>query len=256
LTDIATINFDLLKFSKAEKLILSLYLEGTKYENSYPLWIYPTNIETKIPENILVSRKLDRILLTKLSEGGKVLFIPDFNDIKDLSVGGLFTTDYWNWGMFKSISESNNKPVSPGTMSILTDPGHPLFNNFPTEFHSDWQWWAIVKSSRPFILDNAPKDYLPLVQVIDNIDRNHKLGLIFEFTVGKGKLLVCMSDLQKIQNKPEGRQFYSSIINYMMSEKFNPQQVLSAAELITLFKTRISETKVAGAKNLSYNQAQ
>jgi hypothetical protein len=154
--------------------------------------------------------------------------------------------------MFKNISESNNKPVSPGTMSILTDPGLPLFNDFPTEFHSNWQWWPIVKNSRPFILDNAPKDYLPLVQVVDNIERNHKLGLIFEFTIGKGKLLVCMSDLKAIQNKPEARQLYSSILRYMSSDKFNPSKTMSPGELVTLFTKKIPEPGIEGVKNLSY----
>ena len=252
LTSTGSINIDLLKFSKAEKLTLLVYLEGTHYENSYPIWVYPSDTNTKVPNNIFVSKNLDKITILKLTEGAMVLLFPDFNEIKDLSVGGLFTPDYWNFRMFKAISESNNKPVSPGTMSILTNPKFPLFTDFPTEFHSNWQWWAIVKNSRPFILDNAPKDYRPLVQVVDNIERNHKLGLIFEFTVGQGKLLVCMSDLKKIQNKPEGRQLYSAILKYMLSDKFNPAQTLNPAELVALFKTKNSGTKIGGAKNISY----
>jgi hypothetical protein len=252
LTNIGSLSIDLLKFPKAEKLNLSILLEGTHYENSYPLWVYPSDAVTKVPGNILVSKNLDKTTLSKLTDGALVLLFPDFNEIRDLSVGGLFTPDYWNFRMFKHISESNNKPVSPGTMSILTDPKLPLFIDFPTEFHTNWQWWPIIKNSRPFILDNTPKDYRPLVQVVDNIERNHKLGLIFEFSVGKGKLLVCMSDLKKIQNKPEGRQLYSSILRYMSSDKFNPSQVLSPGELVTLFKTKISESKIGGVKNLSY----
>jgi len=252
LTNIGSLNIDLLKFSKAEKLTLSVILEGTHYENSYPLWVYPADADTKVPNNILVSKNLDKATLSKLTDGEMVLLFPDFNEIRDLSVGGLFTPDYWNFRMFKSISESNNKPVSPGTMSILTNPELPLFIGFPTEFHTNWQWWAIVKNSRPFILDNTPKDYRPLVQVVDNIERNHKLGLIFEFAVGKGKLLVCMSDLKKIQNKPEGRQLYSAILKYMTSDKFNPSQALDPGELVSLFKTKISKTEIGGVKNLSY----
>jgi hypothetical protein len=154
--------------------------------------------------------------------------------------------------MFKGISESNNRPVSPGTMSILTDPRLPLFSDFPTEFHTNWQWWPVVKNSQPFILDNTPKNYRPLVQVVDNIERNHKLGLIFEFAVGKGKLLVCMSDLKVIQNKPEGRQLYSSILKYMASDKFNPEQMLSPQEVAALFHTKILAKRITGVKNISY----
>ena len=251
-TNITSLNIDLLKFSKAEKLTLSVFIDGTGYENAYPLWVYPASLDIKVPEDILVTKKLDRIALTKLTEGGKVLLIPDFKDVQDLSVGGLFTPDYWNWRMFKNISEANNKPVSPGTMSILTDPRHPLFNNFPTEFYTNWQWWPIIKNSRPFILDNTPKDYRPLVQVIDNIERNHKLGLIFEFMVGKGRLLVCMSDLRAIINKPEGRQFYSAILKYMSSVKFNPSQSIISEDLVSLFKTKVSEKKITGVNNQSY----
>jgi hypothetical protein len=239
LTNIASLNIDLFKFSRAEKLTLTVLLEGTVYENAYPLWVYPANVETKVPDGIIVSKKLDKITLSKLTSGEKVLLFPDFNDVKDLSVGGLFIPDYWNWRMFKGISESNNKPVSPGTMSILTNPVLPLFNDFPTESHTNWQWWPIVKNSRPFILDNTPKDYRPLVQVVDNIERNHKLGLIFEFAVGKGKLLVCMSDLRVIKNRPEGRQLYSGILKYMSSEKFNPSQLLGPEELVALFNNKI-----------------
>ena len=252
LTNIGSLSIDLLKFPKAEKLKLSILLEGTHYENSYPLWVYPSDDVTKVPGNILVSKNLDKTTLSKLTDGALVLLFPDFNEIRDLTVGGLFTPDYWNFRMFKHISESNNKPVSPGTMSILTDPKLPLFIDFPTEFHTNWQWWSIIKNSRPFILNNTPKDYRPLVQVIDNIERNHKLGLIFEFSVGKGKLLVCMSDLKKIQNKPEGRQLYSSILRYMSSDKFNPSQELNPGELVALFKTKISGAKIAGVKNPSY----
>jgi hypothetical protein len=65
-------------------------------------------------------------------------------------------------------------------------------------------------------------------------------------------LLVCMSDLKKIHNKPEGRQLYSAILKYMLSDKFNPAQTLNPAELVALFKTKNSGTKIGGAKNISY----
>ena len=252
LSKIESLYIDLFRFKKAEKLTLSVTLDGTRYKNSYPLWIYPENVNTKVPGNVLVSDKLNNETLSKLTAGASLLFFPDFNDIKDLSVGGLFTPDYWNYQMFKGISESINKPVSPGTMSILTDPELPLFVDFPTEFHTNWQWWSIVKNSRPFILDNAPKDFRPLVQVVDNIDRNHKLGLIFEFAVGKGKLLVCMSDLKAIQNKPEGRQLYSSLLKYMSSDKFMPTQTISSEELVALFHNKIPVKKMAGNNNISH----
>jgi hypothetical protein len=253
LTDISTLDIDLSDIIKAEKLTLTIKLDGTAFENSYPLWIYPGNSDITLPEGITITEKLDDKTIASLTSGARILLFPDHNEFIDLTVGGLFTPDYWNYRMFKGISESNKKPVSPGTMSILTNPQHPLFGDFPTEFHSNWQWWPIVKKSRPFILDNAPVDYRPLVQVVDNIERNHKLGLIFEFAVGQGKLLVCMSDLLSITYKPEARQLYSSILRYMSSDKFTPAHKLSVGDLKLLFSTKVASRKISGVKNISYN---
>jgi hypothetical protein len=124
--------------------------------------------------------------------------------------------------MFKGISEGNKKPVSPGTLGLLTNPEHPIFRSFPTDFHTNWQWFSIIKASNPLILDDTEHQYRPIVQVVDNLERNNKLGLIFEFKVNKGKLLVCMSQLNQIMNQPEAAQLYRSIVNYMSTENFNP----------------------------------
>jgi hypothetical protein len=253
LNDIGTFTIDNSKIDKAERLSFTISLEGTGYKNSWPVWVYPAGTAQEAPQGITISERPDKETIGKLEGGETVLLFPDFKDIAGLSVGGLFTPDYWNYRMFKGISENNKKPVSPGTMSILTDPRHPLFNDFPTEFYTNWQWWPIVKNSRPFILDNTPADYRPIVQVVDNIERNHKLGLIFEFKVGKGKLLVCMSQLKAIQDKPEGRQLYGSILKYISSDKFNPSQAITSKDLVTLFTKKVETGRMTGVKNISYN---
>jgi hypothetical protein len=38
----------------------------------------------------------------------------------------------------------------------------------------------------------------------------------------------------------------------MSSDKFNPVQSLNPAELVALFKTKITDTKIRGVKNISY----
>jgi hypothetical protein len=124
--------------------------------------------------------------------------------------------------MFKGISEWAKKPVSPGTLGILTNPEHPVFNSFPTDYYTNWQWWSIIKNSNSLNLNLTDKHFKPTVQVIDNIERNNKLGLIFEFKVGNGKLMVCMSRLNDILGKPEALALYNSIITYMKSDKFQP----------------------------------
>ena len=198
-------------------LRLSARTAGYEGVNSWPIWVYPADNQPD-RSGITIVRKLDNAALKALEAGKKVLLMP--SDTTG-TVGGLFQTDYWNYRMFKQICESNGKPVSPGTLGILTDPAHPLFREFPTEEHTDWQWFPVLKASRPMILD-ALRGYKPIVQVIDNVERNHRLGLVFEFAAGKGKLLVCCSDLESVLDYPEGRQFYKAILDYMRSDDFRP----------------------------------
>jgi len=228
------IEFPLSGISKAEKLSLNVSIDESSYVNTYPLWVYPKTEKVSGIADILVANKLDKAVTSKLEKGAKVLLFPSAEDVKSKSVKGLFPPDFWNYGMFKSISESNKTPVSPGTLGILTNPQHPIFNSFPTDFHTNWQWFSIVKASNPLILDATTKGYKPIVQVVDNLERNHKLGLIFEYKVGKGKVLVCMSQLDKIMDQPEAVQLYQSIVNYMKTKDFNPAEMISKEDLVRL----------------------
>ena len=215
-----------LNVDKPTKLDVSLQIEDTDAHNSYELWVYPKATMNK--KGIVIARQMTAEIAKQLEKGAKVLWMPDS---LPYTVGGLFQTDYWNYRMFKTICENNKKAVSPGTLGILTNPKHPLFRGFPTEMHTNWQWFPVIKESHPLVLDNFAKDYKPIVQVIDNIERNHKLGLVMEWKVGKGKLLVCMSDLEKASQYPEGRAFYESVLDYMQSADFSPATEISMAEL-------------------------
>lgn len=227
---------NLASIKNAEKLTLDVSINDSEYSNTYPIWVYPSRTKVEIPGNIIVTEKLNNQVISDLQNGAKVLMFTQTRDVQEAGFAGHFPPEFWNYGMFKGISEWVNKPISPGTLGILTDPKHPIFNSFPTDFHTNWQWFSIIKASHSFILDNMREDYYPIVQVIDNLERNHKLGLIFEFKVGKGKLLVCMSQLNNILDRPESVQLYQSILNYMDSNDFEPYYSLDSEKLKELFK--------------------
>ncbi|MBR2224586.1 MAG: hypothetical protein IJ884_02215 [Bacteroidales bacterium] len=225
---------DLLKDLKAPARVdlqLTARTDRRQGHNSWPIWVYPADNRPD-RSGVVITRKLDRAALQALNAGKKVLLMPSGTTG---TVGGLFQTDYWNYRMFRDISLSNGKPVSPGTLGILTDPSHPVFREFPTEEHTNWQWFPVLKASRPMILD-ALAGYRPIVQVIDNVERNHRLGLLFEFAVGKGKLLVCCADLESVLEYPEGRQFYKAVLDYMRSDDFRPSVSLDTEQLTGLFR--------------------
>ncbi len=245
---VGSIELSLSAIKEARRLTLTL--STGEYRNYYHLWVYPD--ESAEPEGaVYVTSRLDGDLKKKLENGASVLFIPEHDSILAQSVGGMFTPDYWNYSMFKTISENAGKEVSPGTLSILTDPMHPLLKYFPTEDHSDWQWWSITRNSRPMILNATRSEYRPLVQVVDNIERNHKLGLVFEFAVGKGKILVCMTNLRAIADMPEGKHFRTSLLRYVKSDAFRPVEQLTWEELNALFHADINQRMIIGVKNES-----
>jgi hypothetical protein len=252
LTEVGTITTGLTSIDKAAKVTLELSVPGTPYRNNYDLWIYPEKVEIKQTKQVEIVHTMDVQTMLKLENGANVLWFPEVEQYPDVTVGGLFQTDYWNYRMFKSICEWAKKPVSPGTLGLLMDPKHPVFADFPTDFHTNWQWFPMVKASRPLIIDRLPENYRPIVQVIDNIERNHKLGFIMEFAVGKGKLLICMSDLTKLEKFPEARQLYASMVNYIHSDSFRPVTQLSAKEMSELFSAETKAVSIKKLGNISY----
>ena len=245
LLDAGELNLEL-HADKPAKVNLTLSIDGTEARNSYELWVYPRKTVDK--KNVVIAKDLTPDVVASLEKGAKVLWMPDS---LPYTVGGLFQTDYWNYRMFKTICENNKKAVSPGTLGILTRPEHPIFKGFPTEMHTNWQWFPVIKESHPLVLDNFAKDYLPIVQVIDNIERNHKLGLVMEWKVGAGKLLVCMSDLEKASQYPEGRAFYQSVLSYMRSSDFNPQSEITIPDLMKTLKEEPRKVSMKELNNIS-----
>ncbi len=249
LINAGTLDIALNEYQQATQLKLTLQVEGNTECNTYDIWVYPAenNLES-LKKRVIITRTLTADIARRIENGESVLLMPDASE---QTVGGLFQTDYWNYRMFKTISENNNRHVSPGTLGILTDPEHPLFASFPTEMHTNWQWFPVIKASHPFKLDNTAADYRPIVQVIDNIERNHKLGLVFEFAVGKGKLLVVMSDLEKAAEYPEGEQFYLSVLRYMTSQHFAPKTAITVADFHSLMNTPVVAGEIGKLNNIS-----
>lgn len=239
-TSVCNIQAELEEIKEAEKLSLEIGVEGGDIlTNQYDVWVYPSKIETKVPDDIMVVSYMTSEAEQFLQDGGNVLILPEIDKTSlPESVNGNFTPTFWSGMWF---------PTTFNTMGFVTDETHPIFNNFPTESHSNWQWWNLVKNSRPIILDDTDKSYRPILQAIDNFGNdksvdgainNRKLGLIFEGNVGEGKLLVCSIDLLGAnKSRPEAKQLYNSIIQYMSSEDFNPSYELSL-ELINRWITK------------------
>ncbi|OMF30770.1 glycoside hydrolase family 2 [Paenibacillus sp. FSL H8-0548] len=230
LASMGKLQIKLSKVKAPAKLALELKWVGSKVVNHYAIWVYPSEVDTDSNHGVHVRRRLDQEVRDLLEDGGRVLLIADQEQLSS-HIDGAFASDFWCYPMFRSICEGNHAAPAPGTLGILCDEQHPAFKAFPTEFHSNWQWWAILMNSHSLLLDDWPAAFRPIVQVIDNFERNHKLGLIVEAKVGSGSLLVCASDLIGQQDKPEARQLLHSLLRYAASAEFMPTEELSFEQI-------------------------
>lgn len=232
-TEIDLIHASLGSISKAQKLTLTLTLTGTPYRNTYDLWVYPSAVQPEPPGGVLVATELNADVRQALEAGKRVLLMPKPGTLRR-TVSTSFSTSFWSCMFRMGDRQCPRGGETPGTAGLLCDPEHPVFRDFPTEFHSNWQWWQLVKHCDPMILDATPAQYRPTIQVIDGVDRNHKLGLLCEARVGKGSLLLCTIHLQDLQQHPEARQLLASLYRYVGGDDFKPAQQIDMKTLETI----------------------
>lgn len=223
------INFPLSQFSKAQKLNLEVTIDN--HVNNWNFWVYPAELPALKKDDIYFCNKLDVKAQSILKKGGKVFLLAAGTIEHGKDVIQYLRPVFWNTSWFKM------RP--PHTLGILCDPGHPAFAYFPTEFHSDLQWWEILDRQQVMNLELFPSEFKPLIQPIDTWFLNRRLAVLFEAKVGNGKLMVCSADLQSnLTERPAARQLLYSLTKYMLSDKFNPKYKVDYSVVAELFEKK------------------
>lgn len=167
---------------------------------------------------------------TNLAAGGKVLFTPDPKDLDNTCPPLSNIPVFWNRVM---------NPKLDAMLGLWINVKHPAMAGFPTEAFCDWQWTDVVNKMRTVNLDKAPRELKPIVQAIDDWNRNYRLAVVFECNVGQGRLLVCAPEIQRdVDKHTVARQLRRSLLDYMASEKFKPLATLTVAQANALWPGR------------------
>lgn len=223
------VSISLNKVERAQRLEFIVSIDSTPWRNRWSIWVYP-EVTMPASKQLVVTADIDEAAKA-LRKGKKVLFSPQTATIRGLE--GKFLPVFWSPVHF---------PRQAGTMGLLCDPRHPALSHFPTDAHSDWQWWRLVKRSRVLVLDSiAP--VTPIVESVDNFVNNRRLAQVFEAKVGKGSLLFSSIDLLTDGQLPELRQLRYSLMHYMMSSEFHPANSISEDDLRSLLLEHASEQK-------------
>lgn len=227
-TRLGTVEVPLGDFASARKYALVAGFEGTPFENDWDFWVFPERLDAAAPEGILVVETLDEAARSRLRGGGKVLLLARPESVNTKVVVG-FSSVFWN------TAWTRNQP--PHTLGILCDPRHPVFTHFPTEYHSNWQWWEPIHGAAAMVLDGLPPKLRPLVQPIDTWFEARRLGLLFEAKVLGGKLMVSSMDLSRdLDRRLVARQLRYSILRYMAGDRFDPKVEVGPEQIQSLFK--------------------
>lgn len=214
-----------LNVSAARELTLTVNA-GKTLTNSWKIWVYPRAAMPSSDDNVLYTKDLDSTAQARLSAGGKVVWMPDPSKTKGRK--SVFHNHFWNPIMFA---------WPPMTMGCLMHDDMGMFADFPTSYHTDWQWWDILEYAKVMELQDFPSEIVPFIQVIDSFDSNRKLGIGFEASVCGGKLLVLAMDAEKdIDKRPAARQLLRSIDKYVRGDGFAPRAVVDIEELQSLYE--------------------
>lgn len=196
---------------KAEKCILQITLECDKYyiENEYSIWIFP-KVKTE-EKNVIVCRELDQTILEKINNGASVLIL---NALK------MKKTPLSHTKMLAGRTVGN-------TSTVIYD--HPMMRFFPHEGWCDFQFYNMFESADSVVFDEEnPLPFNPIIEIVSSYKNIIKQSVLFEFTVGKGKVVVCT--LNMCGNSAEKVFLYDCILRYMNSEQFTPKDNINFDE--------------------------
>ena len=191
--------------------------------SAYPIWVYRKTTPV-CPENVYETRAFDMKTREILQNGGRVYLSPDADkESLPYSIKTQFTTDFWSVGTFAD---------QEGGMGQLIDTEHPIFKEFPTDFHTDWQWW-IMATKRAVILPHPMKT---IITEMDSYAFLRPMAQMIEFRCLKGKVLLSTMELHKSQQYPEVRALQASIYTYLSEENFEPAEEITEEELSMLVR--------------------
>jgi hypothetical protein len=229
-TPVGEITLSLGQLTAPAQLTVTVAVENTTVKNQWHIWVYPERKPTvaNLPH---IATRWDDSLLERLNRGERVLLLPPRGSVLPEKGGDIatgFSSIFWNTAW--------TRKQAPHTLGILCDARHPALSSFPNEGYSDYQWWDLTAHCDAMRLDDFPAGFRPIVHLIDDWFTNRKLGLLFEAKVGKGKLMVCTADLQtNLPARPAAAQFKQSLLEYMASNAFNPQEEIALETIKALF---------------------
>ncbi len=196
---------------------LSLAIRVGDSANTWHLWAYPPAkpAEGSSRSAVLITGSFDRVAQQKLEEGGRVLLLTHgqkLSGAKPTRWQSTYWTGAWGWG---------------DGLGLMCEPSHPALAGFPTELHSDWQWYELMEGGEclrlPIEFDRAGA----IVEQISDFHTPVREVCLYETRVGPGSLLICSLDVTtRLEERLAAAALRASLSDYVASPAFQPKAQL------------------------------
>ena len=191
----------------------------TDCENEWELYVFP---QSACPADKILREKA----VTVMENPEKAVLWKALQEGKSAVVFGTgpFASSEVSWQI--ALAGRTNGHLA----TVIAD--HPLLEDFPHRGYCGRQFEQMLNGSRSVILDLDDVPHCPIVDIASSYKNAHKEALLFEFCVGKGKLLVCT--LRFSDADPAAVWLKNRILAYVSSIDFQPAQALSEAQFSEL----------------------
>ena len=220
-TELYRVSFRMPKCETPMALTLTAQLSGgdTDCDNRWELYVFP---KTAAPsarilkeQNVVVMDSCcGTILWNALQEGKNVVLFGT----------GPFAASDVSWQI--ALAGRTNGHLA----TVVAD--HPLLADFPHAGYCGRQFEHMLNGSKSALLDLPEMVHSPIVDIASAYKNAHREGMLFEYRVGRGKLLVCT--LRLTDGDPGARWLKKRILTYAAGETFAPAQSLTAEQFAAL----------------------
>jgi beta-galactosidase len=196
-------------------LVVEVVHSGKPLRNQWDYWLFPDTKQV-VPKDVLVASTLDDATVTRLIAGDRVVLLGS----KPLSAREM------NF----QISVAGRPHGNFATVIAK----HPLMAQFPHDGYCDWQFYPMLTGAAAVQFDVMPEAIDPIVEIVSSYKRIRRQAVVFEWRVGKGRLLVC--SLRLPDSDPAARYFRGRMIDYAASALFQPHITVAPEQLMRLLR--------------------
>ena len=208
---------------------------GVKAANEWEMYAFPKVAKKPAPEGVklLAANATDDEVAAWLAKGRRVVVFGN--------------------GPFKALPTTYRIGLAgrcSGNYATVIKKDHPAFGDFPHEGYCGWQFRRLMAGGSAVQLEeDVPFD--PIVDVASSVKAVIRQAMLFEYRVGRGRLLVCSFAFHDAD--PAAAWLWNRLLDYTASDAFAPEQKLTMDQLRALFNAplRSAEKNLNRARNPS-----